>query len=181
MAEEKKIEETETPAKAEPKKTAKSAASKGASKEGAAKEAKAESAALKTEGPAKTGKAKGKKKAKRRIVPDGRAYIQASFNNTMITITDPNGEVLAWGSAGSSGFKGPKKATPYAAQVSAEKVVEKAKVYGLERVHVFIKGAGNGREQAMRGLQNAGLNIESITDVTAVAHNGCRPRKSRRV
>lgn len=125
--------------------------------------------------------AKGRKKPKRRIVTEGRAYIQASFNNTIISITDEKGELLAWSSAGSNGFKGPKKATPYAAQTSAEKAVEKAKAYGVEKVHVFIKGAGNGREQAMRGLQTGGLNIDSITDVTAIPHNGCRQRKSRRV
>lgn len=125
--------------------------------------------------------AKGRKKPKRRIVTEGRAYIQASFNNTIISITDDKGDLLAWSSAGSNGFKGPKKATPYAAQTSAEKAVEKAKAYGVEKVHVFIKGAGNGREQAMRGLQTGGLNIDSITDVTAIPHNGCRQRKSRRV
>jgi len=122
-----------------------------------------------------------KKKAKKRIVPEGKAYIQASFNNTIITITDPEGNVLSWSSAGANGFKGPKKATPYAAQTSSEKAVEKAKAYGLERVEVFVKGAGNGREQAIRGLHTGGLNIESITDITAIPHNGCRPKKSRRV
>lgn len=129
---------------------------------------------------AKVGKSK-KSKAKRRIVTEGRVYIQASFNNTIITVTDPKGEVISQSSAGANGFKGPKKATPYAAQVSAENAVTKAKVYGLEKVHVFIKGAGSGREQAIRGLQAGGVNIETITDVTPVAHNGCRPRKSRRV
>ena len=122
-----------------------------------------------------------KKKVKRRTVPEGRAYIQASFNNTIVTITDPEGNVLSWSSAGANGFKGPKKATPYAAQTSAEKAVEKAKAYGLERVEVFVKGAGNGREQAIRGLHTGGLNIESITDITAIPHNGCRPKKTRRV
>lgn len=124
---------------------------------------------------------KSKKKARRRIVPEGRAYIQAGFNNTLISITDENGEVLCQSSAGASGFKGPKKATPYAAQTAAEKVSEKAKIYGVERVHVFIKGAGNGREQAMRGLLSGGILIESITDLTAIPHNGCRRKKSRRV
>jgi small subunit ribosomal protein S11 len=124
---------------------------------------------------------RAKKKPKRRFVPEGRAYIQASFNNTLITITDPSGEVLCWGSAGSSGFKGPKKATPFAAQTSAEKVAEKAKAYGVERVHIFIKGAGNGRDQSMRGLTSGGIGIESITDVTTIPHNGCRPKKTRRV
>ncbi|MFA5829282.1 MAG: 30S ribosomal protein S11 [Candidatus Gracilibacteria bacterium] len=124
---------------------------------------------------------KGKKKAKRRLLQEGKAYIQASYNNTIVTITDMNGEVIAWSSAGSNGFKGAKKATPYAAQVSAENAITKAKVYGLERIHVFIKGVGTGREQSIRGLQAGGVNIESITDLTPVTHNGCRPRKSRRV
>lgn len=142
-----------------------------------AKSAKGDKAEKKESAPKKT----AKKKARKRIVPEGRAYIQASFNNTLVSITDPEGQVLAQSSAGANGFKGPKKATPYAAQIAAEKAVEKAKVYGIERVTVFIKGAGNGREQAMRGLHTGGLNIESITDVTAIPHNGCRPRKSRRV
>jgi len=149
---------------------------KGDKKGAPAKEAAGKETAGKK--PAKT---KGKKKAKRRLLTDGRAYIQASFNNTIITITDPNGEVVASASAGSSGFKGPRKATPYAAQVAAEAAVTKAKVFGLEKVHVYIKGAGNGREQAIRGLQAGGVAIESLTDVTPVPHNGCRPRKSRRV
>ena len=131
--------------------------------------------------PAKSAKKTGKKKPKRRIVPEGNAYIQASFNNTIVTLTTPEGEVLSWSSAGANGFKGPKKATPYAAQISAEKAVEKAKVYGIEKVHVFIKGAGNGREQAIRGLHSGGVNIESLTDLTAVPHNGCRQKKTRRV
>lgn len=124
---------------------------------------------------------KAKKKPKRRLVPEGRAYIQASFNNTIVTIATPDGQALTQSSAGANGFKGPKKATPYAAQVSAEKAAEKAKVYGMERVHVVVKGAGNGREQAIRGLQSGGLNVESIEDVTTVPHNGCRPKKTRRV
>ncbi len=124
---------------------------------------------------------KSKKKPKRRIVPEGRAYIMAGFNNTLISITDPNGEVLCQSSAGANGFKGPKKATPYAAQTSAEKVAEKAKMYGVEKVKVFIKGAGNGREQSMRGLLSGGITIESITEMTAVPHNGCRRKKPRRV
>ncbi len=131
--------------------------------------------------PEAKGKVKAKKKAKRRIVTEGRVYIQASFNNTIITVTDSKGEVLCWSSAGANNFKGPKKATPYAAQVSAENAVTKAKAFGLEKVEVFIKGAGNGRDQAIRGVQAGGVTIESITDITPVPHNGCRPRKSRRV
>jgi len=133
------------------------------------------------EAKAKKPSAKAKKKAKRRTVQEGKAYIQATYNNTIITITDLNGEVIAWTSAGSSGFKGAKKATPFAAQVSAEAAANKAKVFGLERVHVIIKGVGSGREQAMRGLHVAGISIESITDVTTIAHNGCRQKRSRRV
>ncbi len=122
-----------------------------------------------------------KGKAKRRTVLEGKAYIQATYNNTIVTLTDMNGEVLAWSSAGSNGFKGAKKATPYAAQVSSENAVNKAKVYGLEKVHVIVKGVGSGREQAIRGLHTGGLNIESLTDITAIAHNGVRKRRSRRV
>lgn len=149
------------------------------------KDAKVEAKAEKAEkAPAAEGEkkeVKAKKKAKKRLVPEGKAYVQASFNNTIITITDPKGEVLSWSSAGSNGFKGPKKATPYAAQVSAENAATKAKVYGIEKAWVYVKGAGTGREQAIRGLQNGGIYIEGITDVTAVPHNGCRSRKSRRV
>lgn len=137
-------------------------------------------AATDEKGPKKAA-TKAKKAKKRRLVTEGKVYVQATFNNTIVTITDPNGEVLAWSSAGSSGFKGAKKATPYAAQVSAENAVNKAKVYGVERVSVFVKGVGSGREQAVRGLHTAGLNIESITDLTPIAHNGCRHRKGRRV
>ncbi len=124
---------------------------------------------------------KKKSKAKRRLVTEGKAYIQATYNNTIVTITDLKGEVLSWSSAGANGFKGAKKATPYAAQISVENAVNKAKVFGLEKVHVIVKGVGNGREQAIRGINTAGVNIESITDVTTVPHNGCRARKARRV
>jgi len=148
-----------------------------AKKAPAKSEAKADKKTAKNSSP----KRKGKKKAKRRLVVEGRAYIQASFNNTIVAIADLDGQILSWSSAGSNGFKGPKKATPYAAQISAEKAAEKAKVYGVERVHVTVKGAGNGREQAIRGLQTGGINVESITDVTTIPHNGCRQRKTRRV
>lgn len=124
---------------------------------------------------------KVKKSKSKRTVTEGRAYIQSSFNNTIVTITDINGNVIAWSSAGSNGFKGAKKATPYAAQVSAEAAINKALLYGLEKLNVFVKGVGSGREQAIRGLNSNGVSIESITDQTPVAHNGCRPRKSRRV
>ncbi len=122
-----------------------------------------------------------KKSKSKRTVTEGKAFIQSSFNNTIITITDLNGNMIAWSSAGSNGFKGAKKATPYAAQVSAEAAINKALLYGLEKLQVFVKGIGAGREQAVRGLNAGGISIESITDVTPVPHNGCRPRKSRRI
>lgn len=154
-------------------------ATKGAAKktENTAKDAEKETA---KEGE-KTAVKKKKGKAKRRIVTEGKVFITASFNNTLTTVTDLNGEVLSWSSAGANGFKGPKKATPYAAQITSENAVSKAKVFGLEKVHVYIKGAGNGREQSIRGILAGGVTIESITDVTPIAHNGCRPRKGRRV
>jgi small subunit ribosomal protein S11 len=125
--------------------------------------------------------AKVKKSKSKRTVTEGNAYVQSTFNNTLVTITDLNGNVIAWSSSGTNGFKGAKKATPYAAQVSAEAAVNKALLYGIEKLHVFVKGLGSGREQAIRGLHSSGINIETITDVTPVPHNGCRPRKSRRV
>ncbi len=124
-----------------------------------------------------------KKKAsrKRRNLPEGRVNIHAGANNTIITIASPNGDVVAWSSSGSSGFKGTKKSTPYAAQVAAENATEKAKAYGMEKAHVSVKGIGNGREQAIRGLIAGGLEILSISDVTPLPHNGCRKRRPRRV
>lgn len=147
------------------------------------KQAKTADAAVKTEAVAEEGEAKVKvKKSKsKRTVTEGKAFVQSSFNNTIITITDLNGNVIAWSTAGTNGFKGAKKATPYAAQVSAEACVNKALLHGLEKLHVFVKGLGSGREQAIRGLSASGVNIESITDVTPKPHNGCRPRKARRV
>ena len=126
-------------------------------------------------------KTKAKKSSKKLTVTEGRVYIQASYNNTIVTITDPEGKVLTCASAGASGFKGTRKATPYAAQVAAENAVGKAQAFGLERVNVFIKGVGGGREQALRGLHSSGLQIETITDLTGIPHNGCRPKKKRRV
>ena len=130
---------------------------------------------------AKAAKSNKKAKARKRTVPEGKAYIQASYNNTIVTLTEPNGDVIAWGSAGGSGFKGARKATPYAAQIAAEKAADKAKVFGLERVHVFVKGVGSGREQSIRGLSSNDIEILSITDVTPMPHNGCRKKKQRRV
>ncbi len=124
---------------------------------------------------------KAKKTRKRRTVEIGNAFIQASYNNTIVTLTDAKGDVLTWSSAGGSGFKGSRKSTPYAAQISAENAAEKARVYGLTKVHVFIKGVGTGREQSIRGLISKGLDILSISDITAVPHNGCRKKKRRRI
>jgi|APSaa5957512622_1039677.scaffolds.fasta_scaffold07225_4 small subunit ribosomal protein S11 len=127
-------------------------------------------------------KAKGKKKKKvAKNVPVGKAFIKATYNNTLVTLTDPNGNIIAWSSAGLNGFKGPKKATPFAASIIVKDAVEKAKVCGLKDVSVFVKGVGMGRESAIRGLNSNGLNIISIKDVTPIPHNGCRKRRPRRV
>ena len=116
-----------------------------------------------------------------RTTSRGKAYVQASYNNTIIAITDEKGGVLAWSSAGSLGFKGPKKATPYAASKVAGAVMEKIKKTGLNEIEVFVKGIGSGRESAVRSLANQGLNIISIKDITPIPHNGPRPKKVRRV
>lgn len=121
------------------------------------------------------------RRRERKSVPRGQAHIQATFNNTIVTLTDPNGNVLSWGSAGAQGFKGSRKSTPYAAQVTAESAARKAMDHGLKQVDVFVKGPGSGREAAIRSLQASGLNVTSITDVTPIPHNGCRPPKRRRV
>ena len=123
---------------------------------------------------------KTSKKSKKKLVEEGNAYIQASYNNTIVTLTEKNGDVLSWSSSGSNGFKGARKSTPYAAQVSAENAAEKAKVFGLQRVSVYVKGVGSGRVQAVRGLVTSGLDLLSITDITPVPHNGCRKKKTRR-
>ncbi|MFA5026342.1 MAG: 30S ribosomal protein S11 [Candidatus Methylomirabilota bacterium] len=116
-----------------------------------------------------------------RGVTHGIACIQATFNNTIVTITDGAGNVMAWASAGSAGFKGSRKSTPFAAQMAAESAAQKAMGQGLKEVRVFVKGPGAGREAAIRSLQAAGLEISAIKDVTPIPHNGCRPRKRRRV
>jgi small subunit ribosomal protein S11 len=121
------------------------------------------------------------KRRERRIIPAGRAYIQSTFNNTIVTITDPQGNVLGWGSCGTVGFKGARKGTPYAAQLAAQDAVKKTQNYGIRQVEVFVKGPGSGREAAIRALQGAGLAVTSIKDVTPIPHNGCRPPKRRRV
>ncbi len=151
-------------------------------KKGATKEVKTENE--KTE----TGKdnviaapIRAKKKKKRRQILKGEAHIHCTYNNTIITITDINGGVLAWSSAGMLGFKGAKKSTPYAATQVANDVMEKVKKYGIQEAHILIKGVGGGREASIRGLANRGLDILSIKDVTPHPHNGCRPRKPRRI
>jgi small subunit ribosomal protein S11 len=123
---------------------------------------------------------KGGKKEKK-VVHTGAAYIQATFNNTIITITDSNGNVIAWSSAGSQGFKGSRKSTPYAAQIAASTAARKAKDFGMRQIDVYVKGPGSGRESAIRALQAAGLEISLIKDVTPVPHNGSKPPKRRRV
>ncbi len=133
-------------------------------------------------GKAKASKAKPKKGKKARAqVAQGKAFINATFNNTIVSLTDMNGNVLSWSSAGVVGFKGPKKATPYAASVIVKDAIEKAKESGLKDVNVFIRGVGQGREGALRALNANGLNITAIKDITPTPHNGCRPPRPRRV
>ena len=121
------------------------------------------------------------RRRERRIVPSGRAYIQSTFNNTLVTLTDPEGGVIAWGSSGTAGFKGSRQGTPYAAQLAAQDAARKGLAVGLRQVEVYVKGPGSGREAAIRALQASGLIITSIRDVTPIPHNGCRPPKKRRV
>ncbi|MDH5667537.1 MAG: 30S ribosomal protein S11 [Nitrospira sp.] len=123
---------------------------------------------------------KGKKK-ERRIVQNGVAHVQASFNNTIVTITDMNGNTVAWTSAGNQGFKGSRKSTPFAAQRAGEAAARKAMESGMRQIDVYVNGPGSGRESAIRSLQGAGLRINMIRDVTPIPHNGCRPPKRRRV
>jgi len=121
------------------------------------------------------------RRRERRVVSTGRAYVQSTFNNTIITITDADGGVLAWASSGSVGFKGTKKGTPFAARLAAESVAKKVMDYGMRRVDVYVKGPGSGRETAIRSLQTAGLEVASIRDITPIPHNGCRPPRRRRI
>jgi small subunit ribosomal protein S11 len=121
------------------------------------------------------------KKRDRRVGTNGVAHVQASFNNTIVTITDMDGNVISWASAGKVGFKGSRKSTPFAAQVAAEATAREALQLGMKRVEVWVKGPGGGREAAIRSLQAAGLEISAIKDVTPIPHNGCRPPKRRRV
>lgn len=126
-------------------------------------------------------KKKGGKRKEKKNVPVGAAHIQATFNNTIVTITDPSGNTVAWASAGTQGFKGSRKGTLYAAQITADAAAKRAKEAGMRQVSVYVKGPGSGRESAIRALQAAGLEITTIKDVTPVPHNGCRPPKRRRV
>jgi len=135
-------------------------------------------AAVKTKG-AKTKKVK--KNAAARQVSSGRAYVKSTYNNTIVTLTDQNGNVLSWSSAGQCGFKGPKKSTPYAASIIVKDVCEKVKKYGLKEVAVFVRGIGGGREAAIRALNANGLMVNTIKDITPIPHNGCRPPRPRRV
>lgn len=122
-----------------------------------------------------------KKKKEKRVIGECIAHIQSTFNNTIITITDMSGNVVAWASAGTQGFKGSKKSTPFAAQVAAENVAKKAIDLGVKKISIYIKGPGSGRESAIRSLQATGLEVNLIRDVTPIPHNGCRPPKRRRV
>ena len=121
------------------------------------------------------------RKREKKSIPAGKAYIQSTFNNTIITLTNPEGNVIAWGSSGTAGFKGSRKGTPYAAQLAARDAARRAMEHGLRQIEVYVKGPGSGREAAIRSLQSSGLYITSIRDVTPVPHNGCRPPKRRRV
>jgi len=121
------------------------------------------------------------RRRERKMVPRGMAFIQSTFNNTVVTLTDPQGNVLSWGSAGATGFKGSRKSTPYAAQVTSEGAARRAMEHGLRQVEVFVKGPGSGRESAIRALQAAGIQVLTIRDVTPIPHNGARPPKRRRV
>jgi small subunit ribosomal protein S11 len=133
------------------------------------------------EAPAKKGKKKQFKKKERKHIPHGVAHIQASFNNTIVTLSDPDGKVIAWKSAGSLGFRGSRKGTPFAAQQAAQNVANAVRDHGMRSVEVRVSGPGSGRESAIRALAAAGLEVRNIRDVTPIPHNGCRPPKRRRV
>ncbi len=126
------------------------------------------------------GRSRRGRRRERKNVPRGRAYVRSTFNNTIITITDPNGNVLAWGSGGTAGFTGSRKSTPYAAQLAAESAAKAAMEHGIREVEVYVKGPGSGREAAIRALASSGVRITSIRDVTPIPHNGCRPRRRPR-
>ena len=121
------------------------------------------------------------KRKERKSIPRGRAYIKSTFNNTLVTLTDPNGNVISFSSSGASGFKGSRKGTPFAAQLAGENAARRAMEHGMQQVEVYVRGAGSGREAAIRSLQSTGLTVTAIRDVTPIPHNGCRPPKRRRV
>ena len=121
------------------------------------------------------------RRRERKVVPRGTAYVQSTFNNTIVTLADPQGNVLSWGSAGATGFKGSRKSTPYAAQITADGAARRAMEHGLRQVEVYVKGPGAGREAAIRAIQAAGIQVVAITDITPIPHNGCRAPKRRRV
>jgi small subunit ribosomal protein S11 len=121
------------------------------------------------------------RKRERKVIPEGKVFIQSTFNNTIITISDLKGNVISWGSSGTAGFKGSRKGTPYAAQLAAQGAAQKAKDAGVRQVEVVVRGPGSGREAAIRAIQATGINVTSIKDQTPIPHNGCRPRKRRRV
>ncbi|MEE9197925.1 MAG: 30S ribosomal protein S11 [bacterium] len=123
----------------------------------------------------------GRKRREKKIIQEGIAHIKSTFNNTIVTISDPSGNVVSWASAGTQGFKGSRKSTPFAAQMAAEAAAKKAMDQGMKKIKVFVKGPGSGREAAIRSLQAQGLEVEFIKDVTPIPHNGCRPPKRRRV
>lgn len=125
--------------------------------------------------------AQASKKREKKNIPTGKVFIQASFNNTIVSVTDLQGNVIAWSSAGHMNFRGSRKSTPYAAQMAARNAAEKAKDQGLREADVFVKGPGIGRESAIRALSNEGIHVKTIKDITPLPHNGCRPRKKRRV
>lgn len=129
----------------------------------------------------KDSRAAASRKRQKKVAPNGVAHIRSTFNNTIITITDPGGNTISWSTAGANGFKGSRKSTPFAAQTAAENAAKKAMDMGLEKVEVYVNGPGAGREAAVRALQAAGLEIDIIRDVTPIPHNGCRPSKRRRV
>ncbi|MGH9405868.1 MAG: 30S ribosomal protein S11 [Terriglobia bacterium] len=131
--------------------------------------------------PAKTGKKKTFKKKEKRVVPAGIVHIQATFNNTLVSIADPDGRLVCWSSSGSLGFKGSRKGTPFAAQQAASRAASAARDHGMRSVEVRVKGPGAGRESAIRALASAGLEVRNIKDVTPIPHNGCKPPKRRRV
>ena len=126
------------------------------------------------------GKARTRRRRERKSVPRGRAHVRSTFNNTLITITDPGGNVISWGSGGTAGFSGSRKSTPYAAQLAAEGAAERAMEHGMREVDVLIRGPGSGREAAIRALQSSGLRILSLRDITPIPHNGCRARRRPR-